>query len=168
MMDAMGGDPEDGAAFEGHGAACGDEVLQPLGNAVAAMGEQAVVGHADADVDGEEVHDAEGGEILPGETEEGSDGADVEEDHDDGGDPVDASLLVLATHAQVLLDLAGNFGGAATGGGARGGGVRGDGNDTAGVLRAGLGDGCFGGEKGWGHRVELTSEVAVTVHWIQR
>ena len=111
MMDAMGGDPEDGAAFEGHGAAGGDEVLQPAGNAVAAMGEQAVVGHADADVDGEEVHDGEGGEVLPGEAEEGGDGADVEEGHDDGGDPVDAALLMLAAHAQVLLDVAGDFGG---------------------------------------------------------
>ena len=116
MMDAMGGDPEDGTAFEGHGAAGGDEVLQPFGDAVAAMGEQAVVGHADADVDGEEVHDAEGGEVLPGEAEERSDGADVEEAHDDGGDPVDAALLVLAAHAQVLLDLAGDFGGETTGG----------------------------------------------------
>ena len=106
MMDAVGGDPEDGSAFKRHGAAGGDEVLQPLGNAIAAMGEQAVVGHADADVDGEEIHDAEDGEVLPGEEEERGDGADVEEAHDDGGDPVDAALLVLAAHAEVLLDLA--------------------------------------------------------------
>jgi hypothetical protein len=52
MMDAVGGDPEDGSALERHGAAGGDEVLDPLGGAVAAVGEQAVVGHADADVDG--------------------------------------------------------------------------------------------------------------------
>jgi len=34
----------------------------------------------------------------------------VEEPHGDGGDPVDAALLVLAAHAEVLLDLLGNFG----------------------------------------------------------
>ncbi len=73
------------------------------------MREQAVVGHADADVDGEEVDDDEGGEILPGEEEERGDGSDVEEAHDDGGDPVDAALLVLAAHAEVLLDLLGDF-----------------------------------------------------------
>ena len=104
-MDAVGGDPEDGSALEREAAAGGDEVLQPLGGAIAAVGEQAVVGHADADVDGEEVHDEEGREILPGEEEERSDGADVEGAHGDGGDPVDAALLVLAAHAEVLLDL---------------------------------------------------------------
>ena len=63
-----------------------------------------MVGHADADVDREEIHDEEGGEILPREEEESGDGADVEEAHEDGGDPVDAALLVLAAHAEVLLD----------------------------------------------------------------
>ncbi len=105
MVDAMGGHPEDGSAFKGEAAAGGDEVLQPLGHAIAAVGEQAVIGHADADVDGEEVHDEEGGQVLPGEEEERGDGADVEEAHGDGGDPVDAALLVLAAHAEVLLDL---------------------------------------------------------------
>ena len=110
MVDAMGGYPEDGTALEREAAAHGDEVLDPLGGAVAAVGEQAVVGHADADVDREEVHDDEGGEIFPGEEEEGCDGSDVEEPHGDGGDPVDAALLVLAAHAEVLLDLLGDFG----------------------------------------------------------
>ena len=105
MVDAMGGYPEDGSAFEREAAAGGDEVFQPPGNAIAAVGEQAMVGHADADVDGEEVHDEEDGQVLPGEEEERGDGADVEEAHGDGGDPVDAALLVLAAHAEVLLDL---------------------------------------------------------------
>jgi hypothetical protein len=34
----------------------------------------------------------------------------VEETHGDGGDPVDAALLVLAAHAEVLLDFLGDFG----------------------------------------------------------
>jgi hypothetical protein len=110
MVDAVGGYPEDGTAFKGEAAAHGDEVLDPPGGLVAAVGEQAMVGHADADVDGEEVHDDEGGEIFPGEEEEGGDGSDVKEPHGDGGDPVDAALLVLAAHAEVLLDLLGDFG----------------------------------------------------------
>ncbi len=69
-----------------------------------------MIGHADADVDGEEISDDEGCEIFPGEEEESGDGSDVEEPHGDGGDPVDAAFLVLATHAQVLLDLLGDFG----------------------------------------------------------
>ena len=79
MVDAVGGDPEDGSALEREAAAGGDEVFEPLRHLVSAMGEQAVIGHADADVDGEEVHDEEGGEILPGEAEERGEGTDVEE-----------------------------------------------------------------------------------------
>ncbi len=43
MMDAVGGDPEDRSAFEGERAAGGEEVLEPCGHAVAAVGEQAVI-----------------------------------------------------------------------------------------------------------------------------
>ena len=151
MMNAMGGDPEDGSTFEGHGSTGCDEVFQPTGNAVSAMREQAVVGHADADIDGEEVHDGEDGKILPAETEECGDGADMEERHDDGGDPVDASLLMLTAHAQVLLYLTGDFGGAAEGGMSLGDGGRGDGKCYGGSWRKGLGGGGFGREKGWRH-----------------
>ncbi len=105
MMHAMRGYPEDGSAFEGEAAAGGDEVFEPARSLVAAVREQAVVGHADADVDSEEIHDEEDGQVRPGEEEERGDGSDVEEPHGDGGNPVDAALLVLAAHAEVLLDL---------------------------------------------------------------
>ena len=65
MVNAVGGDPEDRSAFKREAATGGDEVLDPLGGFVTAMGQKAVVGHADADVDGEEVHDGEGGQIFP-------------------------------------------------------------------------------------------------------
>ena len=133
MVDAVGGNPEDGAALKGETAAHGDEVLDPLGGPVAAVREQAMVGHADADVDGEEVHDDEDGEVRPGEEEESGDGSDVEEPHDDGGDPVDAALLVLAAHAEVLLDLLGDFG---------------DGWDDGGQLGCGLYGSFFDRGKG--------------------
>ena len=105
VMDAMGGDPEDRSALKRHGAAGGEEVFKPLGDAVAAVREQAVVAHANAHVDREEVHDHAGGEVLPGEEEQVGDGADVEGAHEDAGDPVDAAFLVLTAHAEVLLDL---------------------------------------------------------------
>ncbi|MGD0905393.1 MAG: hypothetical protein ABR924_21070 [Terracidiphilus sp.] len=75
----------------------------------------------------------------------------MEEDHDDGGDPVDAALLVGAAHAQVLFDAAGDLGGAASGGDAVGGeSLGGDGRgDGDGALRAGPGGGRFGDEEGW-------------------
>jgi hypothetical protein len=110
MMNAMSGYPEDWTALKREAAAHGDEVLDPLGNPVAAMSEQAVIGHADADVDREEIHDEEDGQIFPREEEEGSDRSDVKESHEDGGDPVDAAFLMLAAHPEVLLDLLGDFG----------------------------------------------------------
>jgi hypothetical protein len=137
MVDAMGGYPEDGTAFKGETAAHGNEVLDPLGGSVAAVGEQAMVGHADADVDGEEIHDDEDGQVGPGEEEEGGDGSDVEGAHGDGGDPVDAALLMLAAHAEVLLDFLGDFC---------------DDRDYGGQLGCGLYRGCFNGGN-WSHNV---------------
>ena len=49
VMHAVDGDEEDGAALKGERAACGEGVLHPLGRFVAAMGEEAVVSHADAE-----------------------------------------------------------------------------------------------------------------------
>jgi len=91
-----------------------------------------MIGHADADINREEIHDDRYGEIGPGEEEERSDGADVEEAHGDGRDPVDAALLMLAAHAEVLLDLQLDFG---------------DGRDDCGACCGGLcGLDFFGGD----------------------
>src|SRR4051812_40425324 len=106
MVDAVCGDPEDRSALEGQGAAGAEEVLNPLGSFVAAMREQAMVRHADADIDGQEVHHGSHGDVRPGEEEECGDCADVEERHRDSGDPVDAALLVLTAHTEVFTNLA--------------------------------------------------------------
>src|ERR1700721_4161184 len=128
MMNAVRGDPEDWSALQGEATAHGDEVLDPPRSTVAAVGEQAVIGHADADIDGEKVSDAEGGGFFPREEEQSGDGSDGQGTHGDGGDPVDAALLVLAAHAEVLFDLLGDFG---------------DGWDDSGQLRCGLYRGFF-------------------------
>src|ERR1035438_9445780 len=52
VMNAMRGYPENRAAFERQGRAPGEEVLHPLGRFVTAMGEQAMVAHADAEAAG--------------------------------------------------------------------------------------------------------------------
>jgi hypothetical protein len=57
----------------------------------------------------------------------------MEESHEDGGEPVNAALLVLAAHAEVLLDLLGDFG---------------DGWDDGGQLGCGSYGGFFNGGKG--------------------
>ena len=123
MMDAVSGDPEDGTTLKGEASTHADKVLDPLWGLVAAVGEQAMVGHADADVDGEKVHNGEDGQVLPGEEEESGYGTHVEEAHEDCCDPVDTTFLMLTAHAEVLLDLLGDFG---------------DGRDYSGQLGCGL------------------------------
>ena len=53
VMHAMSSNPEDGPAFESERAADREEILHPFGSLVAAMGEQAVVAHADAEAAGD-------------------------------------------------------------------------------------------------------------------
>ena len=89
MMLAVDGDPEDGSAFEREGGADGEEILHPFGRLVAAMGEESMVAHADAEASGDppEKHGDEEG--LPMEHEERGDGADVERNHDQEREPDD-------------------------------------------------------------------------------
>ena len=89
MMHAMSGNPEDGSAFECECAADGEEVLEPSGSFVAAMREEAVVAHADAEASGDppEKHGDE--ERLPMKHEERSDSTGMERNHDEEGDPDD-------------------------------------------------------------------------------
>lgn len=105
VMDAMRSHPEDRATLKGHRPAGGDEIFDPLGSSVAAMGKEAMIGHADAYVDREEIHNSGYGEVCPGKEEESSDSPNVEERHGDGGYPVDAAFLVLAAHAKIFADL---------------------------------------------------------------
>jgi len=57
VVNAVCSDPENRPPLEREAAAHGDEIFDPLGGFVTAMREQAMVGHPDTDVDGEEVHD---------------------------------------------------------------------------------------------------------------
>jgi hypothetical protein len=89
VMHAVDGYPEDGAALHGEGGADGEEVLHPLGSFVSAVGEQAVVSHADAESAGDPPEREGDEEGFPGEEEQGDDGADVEGDEEEGCDPDD-------------------------------------------------------------------------------
>jgi hypothetical protein len=88
-MLAVGGYPEDGAAFESEGGADGEEVLHPAGGFVAAMGEEAVVAHADAEASSEPPEEHGDEEGFPVEHEERGDGAEMERDHDEERQPYD-------------------------------------------------------------------------------
>ena len=90
MMDAMGGHPEDGSALKRERGADGHQVFQPLGRLVTAMGQQAVVAHADTDIDSQNGEHQHHRKPLPREEEECGQGADVKEDDDAEREPVDA------------------------------------------------------------------------------
>ena len=60
MVDAVGRHPEDRTALEGQRAAPGQEILDPLIGLVAAVGQQAVIRHADAEHAGDAVQDERG------------------------------------------------------------------------------------------------------------
>src|ERR1700679_3813669 len=105
-MNAVSSDPEDGSPFQGQGAADGQEILQPLGRAVAAMGEQAMIAHADAHVDGEYPEHDEAEEGFPGKHEESDYGEHMKGHHKAGGHPVALIGLSVAAknrHVTVLF-----------------------------------------------------------------
>ena len=92
VVHAVRRDPGDRAAFESERAANSQEVLNPARRFVPAVRQQAVVTHADAEAAGNPIqHDGEC-ERLPGKEEERSDRADVKQQHERGGRPVQPQL----------------------------------------------------------------------------
>ncbi len=87
-MNAVGRHPEDWTAFEGERSADSEEVFQPLRAFVAAMGEQTVIAHADAQVARNPVQHERDGQRLPAEHEESGYCADMKSNHDAGGERV--------------------------------------------------------------------------------
>src|SRR5580698_7435652 len=85
MMDAVRGNPGDGPAFEGERAAHCQEVLNKFRCHVSAMGQQAVISHADAEAPSDPPQHDRNDESLPSEEEERRDGAYVECSHKSSG-----------------------------------------------------------------------------------
>ncbi len=88
MVDAVRCHPEDRATLEGECAADRQEVLHPLRGLVAAVGQQAVIRHADPEAAGDKPHDHRGQHRAVIDEEECGDGTDVERRHRGDGDPV--------------------------------------------------------------------------------
>jgi len=89
VVNSVGRHPEDRSALERHGGADGHDVLDPLWRVITAMGEEAVIAHSDADIDGENVEDRHNRQPLPAEEEERRKGASVEDDDGSESDPVE-------------------------------------------------------------------------------
>ena len=92
VMHAVRGDPDDRPAFERERAANGQKIFNPVRSLVSAMRQQPVIAHADAEASGNPIqHDGQG-ERLPRKQEKRSDRADVKQEHEGGGRPVQRPL----------------------------------------------------------------------------
>ncbi len=109
VVHAMSGHPEDRPALKRESGADGHQVLDPLGRLVAAVRQQAVVAHADADVDGQYMKHGHDCQPLPGEEKERGQRAQVEQSDGDQREPVEA-FAHSGSLAHVDL-LAGGYGG---------------------------------------------------------
>src|SRR5271168_1873028 len=106
VVHAMDGDKEDRAALQGEGTAYGENILHPFRGLVASMREEPMVSHPDADAasDPPEKHRYE--ERLPGKEEQGNNGTDMKDHHEEGGDPNDGlrkcSVVPWAPHEDLF------------------------------------------------------------------
>src|SRR6185369_13154066 len=98
MMNAMRGDPEDRTALEGERAADCEKVLDELRGLVAAVREQPVVGHSDAEHAACVVKNECGQHRPVVDIEECSYGSDMKTGHRDGRNPVQAMLMFAPIH----------------------------------------------------------------------
>src|ERR1700761_7140147 len=79
---AVRGHPEKWAAFQRQRGADSQKIFHPFISLEAAMREQAVISHADAEAAGDPPQGQGGEKALPGKHEEGNDGAHVECRHE--------------------------------------------------------------------------------------
>src|SRR6186997_1506011 len=98
MMNAMRGDPEDRPALEGERAADCEKVFDELGGLVAAMREQSVIGHPDAEHAAGVVKNECGEHRAVVDIKECGYGSDMKTRHRDGRDPVQAMLMFSPIH----------------------------------------------------------------------
>src|SRR5947209_2630561 len=95
VMNPVGRDPLDRPALQRQRGADRENILDPLRRLVAAVRQQPVVAHADAEASGHPEDDEGNDQRRPREHEERGHRAYVEDDHGDGGCPVDAPRPLL-------------------------------------------------------------------------
>ena len=107
VVNAVRHDPGDGPGFEGQQPAEGEQVLERLRRFEAAVRQQPVVAHADAEAPGHPPEQKARGERLPVEHEERRHRPDMENDHRHVSRPIDAGLSLnvsdrFVTHSSSL------------------------------------------------------------------
>src|SRR5579872_804850 len=88
MMDAVCGYPENRATLQSQRGADGQEILHPFGRLISAMGEEAMVGHPDAEAACHPPQENRYKKRLPCEEEQRRDRPDMKQRHDNGCYPV--------------------------------------------------------------------------------
>src|SRR5215470_10193446 len=88
MMDTMGSHPGERAALQRHRPAGGQHVFHPPRSFVAAVRQQTVIPHANAQAAGDPPKEHRGNEALPSEHEKGGYCANVKSRHEKSGGPV--------------------------------------------------------------------------------
>jgi len=92
MMNAVRGNPGDRSAFQGQGAAGGEEIFHPFRSFVAAVREQAVITHTDAEAAANPPHDNGKKKGLPGKEKDCGDGTEVQPNHYESDAPIHGLL----------------------------------------------------------------------------
>src|SRR5712691_3013685 len=96
VMDAMGYDPVDGAAFKGERSAEGQKVLHQLWRLVATMSQESVKAHSHAQARGNPPEQDADQQRPPIEHKERGQCADMKKNHEYGGIPFDTFGFFLS------------------------------------------------------------------------
>jgi hypothetical protein len=88
MVQPMDPNPENRSAFQRQRAAYREEILDPLWRFVAAMREQPVITHSDAEATRQPPQEDRNPKRLPGEVKECNDCSDVEDCHKNSSQPI--------------------------------------------------------------------------------
>src|SRR5678815_1074466 len=102
VVDAVRGDPEDRSSFERERPAEGQKVFNPLVGLVAAVRQQTMVGHADAEHAADEIKNQGGEQSAFRHEEQRGNRTDVKRPHSDRGYPVDPLLILAPIHERRL------------------------------------------------------------------
>src|SRR5258708_26059063 len=96
MMNAVGSHPENGSALERQRSADRQEILDPLRSLVAAVCEQAMIAHADAQAARHPPQEHGDEQRLPCEEEKSGHCSNVEEHHECRGHPIKFAICSLS------------------------------------------------------------------------
>ena len=97
VMDAVRRHPENRTAFKRSGGANRQEILHPFGRLVAAVRQQAMVPHANAQAAGHPAQKHRHRERFPSKEEQSYHGSYMEKEHEDGGYPVNFVIGCLGS-----------------------------------------------------------------------